>query len=327
MQTEKAKGLPVLALDIGGTKILAAIVARKGKILEREYRLTLADEGPQAVIERIFSTIDNLLSKTCVNLSRLHSISIASAGVIDMKNGIVTFSPNLPGWNNIPLLDIIKKRYGIDTFILNDATAAVLGEHKYGAGRGLKHLIYITVSTGIGGGIITNGQLYVGAGGGAGEIGHTIIDIHGPKCTCGNYGCLETLASGRAVARETIARIKSGEKSLLAAMVERVEDITAADVTKAAREGDKLALEVIKQTGFYLGVGLLTLVNIFNPERIIVGGGLSKMGDLLLEPARQVVKNGPYPFMSEAVSIVTAELGDDVSVLGAEVFARQQKPG
>jgi glucokinase len=326
MQSGKGQELPVLAIDIGGTKIIAAIISNEGQIMAKEYCLTLADEGPEAVINRIFSTIDRLLSLRNVDLSQLHSISVASAGAIDFNKGVVTLSPNLPGWRDIPLRDIVKERYEINTFLINDASAAVLGEHRFGAGRGLNNLIYVTVSTGIGSGIIVNGALYLGASGGAGEIGHTTIDINGPRCSCGNIGCLEMLASGTAVAREAVRRIKTGERSSLTKIVEGgVENITAEEVSIAAQDGDSLALEVITQAATYLGVGLLNLVNIFNPEMIIIGGGMSRMGDLLLEPARQVVRERAYQLLSGAVRIVVAELGDNAEILGAAAFARQQK--
>ena len=324
MQAVKGQELPVLAIDIGGTKIIAAIISDEGQLMAREYCPTLADEGPQAVIKRIFSTIDRLLGLRNVGVSQLHSISVAAAGAIDFARGIVTLSPNLPGWRDIPLRDIVKEKYGVNTFLLNDASAAVLSEHRFGAGRGLNNLIYITVSTGIGSGIMINGELYSGVSGGAGEIGHTTIDVNGPGCSCGNIGCLEMLASGTAMAREAIRRIKAGERSSLTKITKgKIENITAEEVSIAAQGGDSLALEVISQAATYLGVGLVTLVNVFNPEMIIIGGGMSKMGDLLLNPARQVVKERAYQLLAQAVRIVPAELGDNAEVLGAAIFARQ----
>jgi len=324
MQAVNGQELPVLAIDIGGTKIIAANISSECQLMASEYCLTLADEGPQAVINRIFSTIDRLLGLRNIDVSQLHSISVACAGAIDFDRGIVTLSPNLPGWRDIPLRDIVKEKYGVNTFLLNDASAAVLSEHRFGAGRGLNNLIYITVSTGIGSGIMINGQLYSGASGGAGEIGHTTIDVNGPRCSCGNIGCLEMLASGTAMAREAIRRIKAGERSSPIKITKgKIENITAEEVSMAAQGGDSLALEVILQAATYLGVGLVNVVNVFNPEMIIIGGGMSKMGDLLLNPARQVVKERAYQLLAQAVRIVLAELGDNAEVLGAAIFARQ----
>ncbi len=326
MQETKEQGLPVLAVDLGGTKIVAAIISNRGHVTAKEYSLTLATEGPQPVIQRILSAVDRLLSQSNIGLSQLGSISIAAAGAIDSEKGQVTSSPNLPGWHNIPLRDIIKGRYGIGVFIVNDASAAALGEHRLGAGRGANNLIYLTVSTGIGGGIIIGGELYTGSSGCAGEIGHMTIEANGPGCNCGNIGCLEVLASGTAVAKEAIERISQGEESSLTEIVGgKLENITAEKVAIVAQRGDLLALDVISKAATYLGVGMVNLVNIFNPEMIIVGGGMSKMGDLLLEPARQVVRERAFPLCAQAVRIVTAQLGDDAGIVGAAVFARQQE--
>jgi len=316
---------PVLAIDLGGTKIMAAIISHQGQVVAKEYYPTLAGEGPQSVIDRILSAIDHLLRVRNMDLSQLHSISIAAAGAIDLDKGVVTLSPNLPGWRDIPLRDIVSGKYKVKTYIINDASAAALGEHHFGAGRGVNNLIYLTVGTGIGGGIIINGELYLGPSGSAGEIGHTTVDVNGPRCNCGNIGCLEMLASGTAMAREAIRRISRGERSILTEMVEgKIENITAEKVGVAAQGGDSLASEVISQAATYLGVGMVNLVNIFNPEMIIVGGGVAQMGDLLLDPARQVVKERAFQLSVRAVRVVPARLGDDAGVLGAAVFAYGQ---
>jgi len=322
---QRSKRLPVLAIDVGGTKIVAAIISNRGQVVAREHNLTLANQGPQSVINRMLSAIDRLISSTGIDPSRLNSISIAAAGAIDFDSGLVTLSPNLPGWRDIPLRDMVREKYGVNTFLINDASAAALGEHRFGAGRGVKNLILLTLGTGIGGGIIIDGNLYSGVSGSAGEIGHMTVDVNGPRCNCGNIGCLEMLASGTAVAREAIRRVRQGERSSLIEIVGgEIESITAETVEVAARGGDTLALAVILQAAHYLGVGMVSLVNIFNPEMIIVGGGMAKMGDLLLDPARQVVTERAFQLPAQAVSIVTAQLGDDAGVLGAAAFAFQQ---
>ena len=325
MQEVKKPELPVLAVDLGGTKIIAAIISDKGQVMAREYYLTLAEEGPQSVIDRILSAIDHILGSVNLDLSKLHSISLAAAGTIDLDKGLVTLSPNLPGWCNIPLRDIVKEKHRVDTFLINDASAAALGEHHFGVGRGVNNLVLLTLGTGIGGGIIINGELYSGPCGSAGEIGHATIDVNGPRCGCGNVGCLEMLASGTAIAQEAVRRISQGERSSLTKIVDgKAGNITAKEVSLAAQNGDSLALEVISQAATYLGVAMVNLVNIFNPEMIIIGGGMAQMGDLLLNTARQVVKERAFPLSAQAVRIVTAQLGDNAGVLGAAVFARQQ---
>ncbi len=325
MSKDKSPGLSVLAVDLGGTKITAGIVSGSGQVIAKERCLTLAEEGPQSVVNRLFSTIDHLLGLKGMELSQLDSISLAVAGAIDLEKGLVTLSPNLPGWHDIPLREMVKERYGVDTFLLNDASAAALGEHRFGAGRGVNNLILLTVGTGIGGGIIINGGLYNGSSGSAGEIGHMTIDVNGPGCKCGNTGCLEALASGTAMAREAGSRIAQGEKSSLVEMVAgKIGEITVEKIGTAAGEGDVLALDVIAEAGTYLGVGMANLVNIFNPELIVVGGGVANLGELLLEPARRVVKARALRLPAQAVRIVPAQLGDEGGLLGAAVFALEQ---
>ncbi|MBA7619902.1 Protein mlc [subsurface metagenome] len=317
--------LPVLAIDLGGTKIISAIVSPDGQLIAKERSLTLADEGQASVINRLLLAVDRLLKLKNIDSSQLDSISIAAAGGIDIKKGLVTSSPHLPGWHNVPLRDIVRDKYKVGTFLLNDASAAALGEHRFGAGRGVNNLVLLTIGTGIGGGIIIDGRLYHGPSGSAGEFGHTTIDVNGPKCACGNVGCLETLVSGTAMAREARRRIAQGESSSLVEMVAgKIEEITAEEIGAAARGGDSLALDIITEAATYLGVGLVNLVNIFNPEMIIIGGSVAKLGDLLLDPARRLVKERAFPISAQAVRIVTAQLGDEAGLLGAAVFALEQ---
>ena len=313
----------VLAIDLGGTQIRSAIVSSQGRIIAKESYSTLASEGPESVISRILLAIDRMLKGNGGSPSSPDSISLAAAGAIDNEKGIITLSPNLPGWHNVPLRSVVKGRFEMETFLINDANAAALGEHRFGAGKGVNNLIYLTVSTGIGGGIIIDGELYSGASGSAGEIGHMTIDVNGPVCTCGNKGCLETLASGKAMAREAIRRVRNGEQSKLTDMVGEIDSITAEKISIAAQGDDPLALEVVSQAATYLGVGMVNLVNIFNPEMIIVGGGVAKMGEILLKQAREVVEERAFPLSARAMRIVSARHIDEAGLLGAAVFALQ----
>jgi len=325
MENTGSANLPVVAVDLGGSKIAVAIVSGDYRVLAREKHPTLAEEGVDSVINRIISSVRRIVTSGNLALAQLYGISLAAAGVIDSQRGIVTLSPNLPGWRDIPLGSIIEERLGIKTRLLNDANAAALGEHHLGAGRGVDNFIYLTIGTGIGGAIIIDGKLYTGACGSAGEIGHMTIEVNGPRCDCGNVGCLEALASGRAIAREAKKRLSSGGRSSLTeAVAGKIEDITAKEIAAAAQQGDVLANDVIKHAATYLGVGMVNLVNIFNPEVIIVGGGVASMGDLLLGPVRQVVRERVFP-VSAAVRIVTAELGNDAGLLGAAHFAFKQE--
>ena len=326
MRKPEESGLPVLAIDLGGTKILTAIIPDNGQVMARERCTTMAHEGPQAVIGRLLSAVGRVISLSGIEPSRLDSIAIAAAGAIDSDRGVVTVSPNLPGWRDVPLGDIIQDRYQVKTFLVNDASAAALGEHRFGVGRGTQNLVLLTVGTGIGGGIIIGGELYTGSNGSAGEIGHMTIDVNGPRCACGHAGCLEVLASGTAMARDAVGRIGRGEKSaLIEAVRGKIEDITAEKIAVVARGGDLLASGVIHRAGVYLGIGMVNLANIVNPDMIVVGGGVAMAGDLLLEPARQVVKAKAFPVAAQTARIVAAQLGNEAGVHGAAIFARGQK--
>jgi glucokinase len=316
------KQRPVLSVDLGGTKTIVAVVLPGGKIISRKYYLTLADEGTRAVLNRLSSAINRSIAQARLKNAELIGIGIAVAGILDTRKGIVTTSPNLPGWHNVQLRDVVAARSGLATYLINDASAAALGEHRFGAGRGFDNMLYLTVSTGIGGGIIVNGELYSGADGCAGELGHMTIEANGPQCHCGNFGCLEALASGWAIAKEAVTRINQGESSSITELVDgRLENITAETVATAARGGDRLACDMVAKAANYLGIGLANLVNIFNPELIAIGGGLSKMGNMLLNPAREVIKERAFRLPAQSVRIVRARLGSNAGIIGAAAYA------
>lgn len=311
---------PVLSIDLGGTNIKSAMVLPNGEISYFKSYPTQADSGPGEVVKGMVSAIKDTLAKSNLRINELSGIAIASAGILDVKNGVVTSSPSLPGWRNIPLKDIMAEKLGVTIHLINDASAAALGEHRFGAGRGTNNLVYLTVSTGIGGGILIDGRLYAGTDGCAGEIGHMIIEAEGPQCNCGNFGCLEVLASGTAIAKEAKRRIGQGETSYITEFVKGgLKTITAETVARAAKQGDSLACEIVNKAAYYLGVGLVNMVNIFNPEVIIIGGGVSKMGDILLGPARKVVKQRAFRLPARTARIVRSRLGDKAGTIGAAI--------
>ena len=307
----------IVGVDLGGTKIDAVLSDSSGNIVARELAETRAGEGPDAVIARIVAAIKKVSADTNVA-----GIGIGAAGVFDIKTGVVTFSPNMPGWHNVPFRDIVQREVGIATFVDNDATVAALGEYKFGAAKGIAHFVCVTVGTGIGGGIVTNGEIYRGISGSAGEIGHMTIDINGPRCGCGNNGCWEALASGTALEREATAKLRAGTKTTIPRFAkEGGTKINAKSVYLAAKEGDPLANELITQLGFYLGVGLANLVNIFNPQLIVISGGVSRMGDLLLEPARRTLRKRAFEISAKAARVEVSPLGYDAGPLGAVALA------
>lgn len=303
----------IVGVDLGGSKINAILADARGNISRQVLKDTQAKEGPDAVIVRIIECIKKVASNTDII-----GIGIGAAGACDVESGVVTVSPNLPGWHNVQLRDIIQREYDVPVYLDNDANVAALGEYYFGDVGAVANLIYVCVGTGIGGGIIIEGQLYHGASGSAGEIGHMTIDIDGIRCPCGNSGCWETLASGTALAREAVQQIKAGaHTSILDFADGQLEKVSAHRVFLAAKDGDRLAKEMISQTGYYLGIGLVNLVNIFNPQLILIGGGLARMGQTLIEPAVKVVNERAYELPARAVSIELAKLGGDAEALGA----------
>jgi glucokinase len=317
-----------LGIDLGGTKLLVAIVAPDGRVVYHVVAPSRAKEGPDAVVGRMVSASKRVSALAGVALGKLAGVGVAVAGLLDSRRGIVTTSPNLPGWEDTPVREIMAEKLGIPALVVNDADAAAVGEHRFGAGRGTRHMLYITVSTGVGGGIIIDGRLYSGASGCAGEFGHMAVDPDGPLCACGRRGCWEALASGSAIAREAASRLRKGEKSILAGCRRTV---TAEDVGKAAQDGDRLAREVIASAARYLGIGLANLVNIFNPEMIVIGGGVSNLGNLLLGPARETIDRQAFPLLAGAVKIVRSQVGAAVGAVGAatlvfERLVKRQKP-
>jgi len=312
----------ILGIDLGGTKILTAVANTEGKMLSRDHSITPAKEGPDVVVKSILESVGRALDQAHIAAADLTAIGLGAPGLSNPETGILFTSPNLPGWKDVPLRDIIAKELGKEAFLINDANAAAVGELYFGAGRGARNFIYITVSTGIGGGIIIDGKIYTGPTGTAGELGHMVIDDEGPQCNCGNKGCWETLASGTALSREARHRIKEGAAtSIMKYAGGNIEKIDAEAIHEAAQAGDKVANELIARTAYYLGVGLANLVNIFNPEVIIIGGGLSNIGDMLLKPAFEEAGRRAFRQSYQAVRFARAELGRNSGVLGAAAYA------
>ena len=314
-----------IGIDLGATKISTALVDAGGTIIARDYRETRAAEGQEAVIERMVDAAHQVMGEAGLAPAQVTAVGIGSPGPIDSRTGVLTAPPNLPGWKDVPLRQLIEEALGIAAFLENDANAAALGEHRFGAGQGVQNMIYVTVSTGIGGGLILNGQLYSGTTGAAGEIGHITVLPWGPYCGCGNRGCLEALASGTAIAREGRELVRRGVPTLIAELAEgHTERVTARLVAGAAHRGDIEAREILAEAMVYLGVGMANLVNLFNPELIVIGGGLTNLGEELFGPVRRAIERRAFPAAARAVKVVPAELGDDVGVLGAVAVALAQ---
>jgi glucokinase len=319
-----------LGIDLGGTKILTAVANTQGEMLSRDHSITPAKEGQEAVVKSILESVGRALDQARIAAPDLTAVGVGAPGLSNPETGILFTSPNLPGWKDVPLRDIIENELGRKAFLINDANAAALGELYFGAGRGASNFIYITVSTGIGGGIIIDGKVYPGSIGTAGELGHMVINDEGPLCNCGNRGCWEALASGTALVREARHEITNGATtSILQLAGGDLEKINAEVIHQAAQGGDSLATELIARIAYYLGVGLSNLINIFNPEVIVIGGGLSNIGDMLLKPAFEEAGRRAFKQSYQAVHFACAELGRNSGVLGAAAFAlnKLKEPG
>jgi glucokinase len=306
----------VVGVDLGGTQVRAVLTDEAGTPLKRANTLTLAHEGPHKVMARVEDCIRQVLEGT--ERSAVLGIGIGAPGTVNPWTGVVTVTTNIPGLDNWPLRDQLAQEFHVPAFVGNDAKVAALGEKRFGAGKEASSLVYLTISTGIGGGVIDGGRLLLGAHGWATELGHIIVEPHGPRCACGNIGCLEALAAGPAIARHAVELLQSGRESVLTGMVEgKLERISAKEVVQAAREGDAVAAEVMARAAFYLGIGMVTFIHAFDPQLFIVGGGVSKAGDLLFAPARAIITERVMTEEWRHIPIVPAMLGDDVGLLGA----------
>ncbi len=319
MDTQKNLKNWIVGVDLGGTHIRAILTDRQGHKKARAQHQTRAQEGPQAVIQRILQTIAEVLANT--DHQQIAAIGVGVPGPVDPKTGTLYDPPNLPGWTAIPLAQYIMAAYPIPTFVDNDANVAALGEHRFGAGQGVDDMVYITVSTGIGGGIISGGRLIEGAHGFAGEIGHQVLDPNGPWCGCGQRGHMEAFASGTAIARDAQQILRQGTASKMLELAGSVEEVTAKTVTEAAAQGDEVAREILQRAAFYIGLGLVNVLHILEPQRILIGGGVSQAGDLLFQPVRETVRQHVMSKVYHGVEILPAALGADVGLLGAVALA------
>jgi len=307
-----------LGIDVGGTQIRAALINDKGDLESRNAVGTPAEEGPDAVISAILQMVDSALESTEGDVI---GIGLGVPGPVDPVSGKIYNPPNLPGWGTRSVLKPIMERFSIPVFVGNDANVAALGEQRFGAGKGIEDLLYVTVSTGIGGGIISGGRLLTGWRGLAAEIGHQTIVDDGPICGCGQPGHLEALASGPAIAQLVKDEIRNGQTSQVIDGVKDIDSITAADVARAALKGDEVSIAAYQKAGAYIGVGLTNLIHILEPQKILIGGGVTKAGELLFKPIRDTVYLRVMSDIFREIKIEQAELGDDVGLYGAAAVA------
>jgi len=319
----------IVGIDLGGTNIAAGVMPVDGT---REIAMrmvpTRAEEGAQAVMDRIAALIEDVIaqtqSETGAERGDFLGVGIGSPGPLDRARGVVIVTPNL-GWRDFPLRDEVSNRVNLPATLDNDANCATLGEWWCGAAKGGRNVVGLTIGTGIGGGLILDGKLYHGSSDAAGEIGHTTIDSTGRRCKCGNYGCLEAYTSGPAIADRARESLEGDADSIMLSLVDGdVTRITAQTVFEASKRGDRAALEVVRDTAHFLGVGISNLINIFNPDIFVIAGGVTQAGGLLFDPLRAEVRRRAFKPAVEACRIVAGALPLSAGVVGAVATFRAQ---
>lgn len=350
--TSNQRNFPfVVGVDLGATQVRTAVL--QGSKLHSRVSLLIGENPmPDRVLPRVYGAIQQALDEARISLDQIAGMGVATPGPLDNRTGVIYSPPNLPGWTNVPLRDLLQQHFAVPIRIENDANTAGLGEYMFGAGRGSKYMVYITVSTGIGAGIIIDGKILEGANGTAGELGHTTIDWKGGRCNCGNFGCLEYLASGTAIARFANEAIAAGQGADLLAfastMLEHIATVpdqealpahdpntqpldeydelggvaeplrvNAYTVARAAEAGIPLARDIITHVAEALGVGLVNIIHLYNPDKIILGGGVMQLGRMLMEPALRIVQERTMKVPRDSVHIALAQLNRNAGLVGA----------
>ncbi|MEO7502152.1 MAG: ROK family protein [Gemmatimonadaceae bacterium] len=322
----------IVGVDLGGTNIAAGAMPTDGtREIAMRIGPTRADEGSAAVVERIVRMVEDVIEQTSAETGAERSdflgVGIGSPGPLDRARGIIIVTPNL-GWKNFPLRDEVGSRVNLPASLDNDANCATLGEWWCGAAKGGRNVIGMTIGTGIGGGLILDGKLYHGSSDAAGEIGHTTIDSTGRRCKCGNYGCLEAYASGPAIAERAREQLQVDGDSILRAIVDGdLARITAQTVFEASKRGDPVAIEVVRDTAHFIGVGIANLINVFNPDTVVIAGGVTQAGDQLFDPMRAEVRRRAFKSAVDACRIVPGALPLSAGVVGAIATFKAQMLG
>ena len=304
----------VIGVDLGGTKIYTALVDLEGNIIKEKTVETLAHEGDQAVMGRIVDTINYVIDGTDKNL--IKSIGIGSPGPLDVKNGVILETANLP-FKNFEIVKAIKEAYDLPTYLDNDANVATLGEFMFGAGKGTENMVFITASTGIGGGAVLNGKLFRGSTGNALEVGHITVSTEGPRCGCGNIGCAEALGSGTAIGKRAKVAVATNVETSL----KNYENVTSKEVFKEAANGDRVAKNILETSLNYLGIAVANTITNFDPEKVVIGGGVINGGSIVLDTIRRVVGERALKTFADSCTVEKAVLGGKAGVLGAAALA------
>jgi len=302
----------VIGVDLGGTNLRTALVNHNGEVTDKDREPSRVSDGQVRVVQRLVEKIKNRQLSALRSGSTVTAVGVGAPGVIHAESGVVVKSPNFPDWNNLSLKRELETSLSLPVFIENDANAAALGELWRGAGRGITSMILLTLGTGVGGGIVLDGRIWPGADGMAGEIGHMTIIPDGRRCGCGNTGCLEMYASSRGIVMTYHERSAT------------TMDITSEGIYRAARDGDELCGRVMKDMGSLLGIGIANLINIFNPEMVVIGGGVKEAWPLFIEATRDEIKKRAFEYPASRTQIVPSMLGDDAGLVGAAALALQK---
>ena len=317
----------IVGVDMGGTSLRALVVNEQNRILAVEKTPTKRDQDPENLIEDIAAEVEDAVESAGLRRNELCAVSVGAPGAVDSASGLVHAAPNL-GWKDVRLGPKLSALLGVPVLVENDVNVGVVGEHVLGAGRGVQELVGIFVGTGIGGGIISRGELYEGCRGAAGEIGHMVLEVDGPRCGCGKRGCAEALASRTAMEREVRAAIKEGAKScVLDIMKERhKERMTSSIIVRALKNKDRVMRGVLRRTEYYLGILVASVVNLMDPECVVIGGGVAeRLQEDFVAPIRKTAREYYLSQRDAArIKIVPAQLGDNAGALGAVVLARKR---
>jgi len=306
----------VVGIDIGVTHILMGVADLSAQVLSEIDIPFSIEQGPEGGLAVVDNILRDLLPQAAIKLEDILAIGVGVPGPVVAEKGAVSEPPVMPGWHNYPIRKHLQTLWGCPISLNNDAEMGALGEWAYGAGRGEQHLAYIKVGSGIGSGFLLNGQIYCGVSGSAGEIGHITVDPHGPLCTCGNRGCLEVFSGGQAIARQAQEAMRSNGHTQLSSLAP-IDQITAREVALAAQRGDLVAQQILTQAGSHLGTAVANLINLLNPGMVVIGGGVSQIGDLFLEPIRKAVSERCLHAVVQNVRITAAVLGQRSSLMGS----------
>src|SRR5690349_15507884 len=317
----------MVGVDLGGTKILAGVFNGGMECIGTSKFSTKSQRGIDAVVERISRAVQDAVDEADLSLKNVAGVGIGAPGAVDFGNGTVIFAPNMEGWKDVPLKKELEKQLGVPVFVENDCNIAALGVYVAELKSKPRHMVGMFVGTGIGGGLIINGELYSGSGHTAGEVGHMVLEVSGPKCGCGNKGCFEALASRTAIFQQIKSGVKDGQKTLLTEMLgDDLDDLRSGDLRKAIRRGDKFVDRVIESAAEYIGIATANLVNILNPEVVVLGGGvIEALADEMMSVIIETTQEYAMPGSMKGVEIIASKLGDNAGITGGAVLARREK--